>query len=1336
MEIKGLNSNPYKDLIPSGFWADAKNIVIEKDNSVTTEYGFSNILNLNEGDVVIGKVEQHTKFYLFITNIITGIDSILEVNIPHETPIVDVIISSQYLNFNPSKPIFAKIITNYKNETIIIWTDNFNPVRFINVNVNEIGLNVSKEFNNPSDVDLLLHYVAFESGKVDLIDVEDTGGNLKSGIYQVAFKYITYDGIESNVVDISQPIHIESSLLKGSTYSYTGCEPNEITSKQIKLQLSSLDTKYKKVAIYIIFTANGVTQTCLYANVKIPNIDYIFTISDLSLVDFSTTNELLIPAISMDKVECLTLHQSNVVYGNVSTFQESNFQSVANNTKIKWVKENVSITNIEKAISLTTNKNSYKDNKKTFYLKSFKAGEVYAFYIAFKFKDGNYSSAYHIPGNDLEIGDDDIVTNSAAVKLSPNDILKYQIFNTSKSDGTMGKFINKNEYYDSNLGLNGNVRHHRFPDISSLTSYGHKFLNTLYGGSNDNKFIFSPSFSGSTYSVTSSNTNNTAGTTTYNTYDNRLYMIYTANQSQWVNLESRASLDITGNTTDQESQIQIFKFKNNVGDQFLNKENFDSFFGHDKVVLTDIVTTIKLEPTEKLCISIDINPSISSVTLSGLFTGSCYVNKQNPEMTYAVSLGIEVYDVNIPNSLKDKIIGWEIFYAKRNASNSTIAAQDVIKDYRSLHNSYNNAYNRAYSFDLNLIKPLNPDYIKSELYVGFSNSISNTSYIKPSIVENTNYYQSYGDVVSKISEGEYIPAGTFRDVFFINSNDTSAHFSFKQEDSIAKLSSTDKDFYLVNFCYLKEDCYFNYENQELVSTGVLVDKDINTSVIYGGDTYICYQGVVSGELDANWGTPTFDINITSKLFAVESISNIYLRYEGKEWYQKFYPKTYIGNVSIPSGADASLLNGNYVDYKVESHKSLLEKITIPFNYDNYLADNKLSAFRFYISESMQKESSKYYFRTIKANSYFIMPNKEKGEITNLATMNNTLLIHQRYSLYIASIKDKMITVNEEIYLGVGNLLDRNPENVDVDELGFAGCVTKFAAIVTKYGYLFADKESRKIYLFNGKLVDLSNSVKELLVDFFDYFISITDNPYYLNGCTMVFDSKYNRFLITKIERTTTINTLRSSTLSYCLERNIWVSRHDYLPVCCVNNKKGLFLVDNESKKIYKANNLSLSAVYFRNLSYPQYIDYIINYNNSTSSMLHTVGFNTETFDLKDNSIKFYETFSSIAVYNLYQCTGYIDLKNVINLSTNENSTRNLDYLFKVNNLRDVVKNPSLGFLTSTHLFKDSNLKERGLSFDKSRIFSKFVAIRLLNKQSKIKITLLDLRCLADLTNHK
>ena len=1336
MELKGLNSNPYKDLVPSGSWLDARNIVIEKDNSVTTENGFIELLSLSPNDVVIGKAEQSTKFYYFIVNTVTGISSIIEINIPLNTPIVDTIISSQYLNFNVNHPILAKVTANYKNETILIWTDNYNPVRFLNADVDEVGLSPSKEFLNPSNVDLLLHYVAFDSGKIDLLDVEDTGGNLESGIYQVAFKYLTFDGIESNVVDISPPIHIEKSLLSDSTFSYTGCEPSTITSKQIKLQLSRLDLKYKKVAIYLFYTSNGITKSCLYSNVKIPNPDYQFVISDLSLVDFSTLNEILVPSISISKANCLTLYQANVVYGNVSTFQESNFQSVANNTKIKWIKEDVTITNIEKAISLTTNHHSYKDNKKTFYLKSFKAGEVYAFYIAFKFKDGNYSSAYHIPGNDLEIGDNDVITLDTVKKLSSNPVNKYQVFDTSKSDGTMGKFINKNEFYDTNLGLTGNVRHHRFPDINTLQGYGHKFLNTLYGGSYNNRFIFSPSYTSGSYSVTATNSNNTVGTTTYVTFDNRLYMIYTAIQSQWINLESRAALNITNNTTDQESQIHIFKFKNRVGDQFLNKDNLDSFFGYDKVILTDVISTVKLEPTECLCIAVDINPNISTVTLTGSFTGSCHVGVQNPEMTYAVPLGIEVSNVFIPNTLKKDIIGWEIFYAKRNAANSTIAAQDVIKDYRSLHNSYNNAYNRAYSFDLLTFKPLNPDYIKSELYIGFSNASSNTNYLKPTIVENPAYYQNYTTAVSKITDGEYVSANTFRDVFFINSNDTSNHFSFKQSDSIAKLGSDDKDFYLVNFCYLKEDCYFDFSQQELISTGICVDKDLSVSKIYGGDTYICYQGIVSGELDADWGSTIFNTKITSKLFAVESTSNIYLRYEGKEWYQKFYPKTYSGNVTIPSGADAGLLNGNYSEYKSESHKPLLEKIAVVFNYNNYLADNKLSDFKFYISESMQKESSKYYFRIIKANSYFIMQNKEKGAITNLATMNNTLLIHQRYSLYIAAIKDRIVTLNEEIYLGVGNLLDRNPENVDIDDLGFAGCITKFAAIVTKYGYLFADKESYKVYLFNGKLIDISTSIKEYLREFFDYSISITDNPFFLNGCTMSFDSKYNRLLLTKIVKNTSINYDKSDTLSYCLERNIWVSKHDYLPACYVNNKKGLFLMDNVSGKVYQANNPLLTAEYFLNKKYPQYIDYVVNYDNANSYMLHTIAFNTECFNLKKNTIEFYETFNKIAIYNLYQCTNYIDVKKVLNLSTNENTSRNLDYLFKINNLRDLVINPKLGFLTSTHLFKDSNLKKIGLSFDKSRIFSKFVAVRLFNNNKDLKITLLDVKGLADKSLHK
>ena len=66
------------------------------------------------------------------------------------------------------------------------------------------------------------------------------------------------------------------------------------------------------MAIYLFYTSNGITKSCLYSNVKIPNPDYQFVISDLSLVDFSTLNEILVPNISISKANCLTLHQASI----------------------------------------------------------------------------------------------------------------------------------------------------------------------------------------------------------------------------------------------------------------------------------------------------------------------------------------------------------------------------------------------------------------------------------------------------------------------------------------------------------------------------------------------------------------------------------------------------------------------------------------------------------------------------------------------------------------------------------------------------------------------------------------------------------------------------------------------------------------------------------------------------------------------------------------------------------------------------------------------------------------------------------------------------------------
>ena len=182
-----------------------------------------------------------------------------------------------------------------------------------------------------------------------------------------------------------------------------------------------------------------------------------------------------------------------------------------------------SYSNLLKDIQQDSSGNSrkgYRDPKYSFKKKSYRRGEVYAFYISFVLNDGTETYAYHIPGRKCETIYDDSKNNPLGINKSfvPEDIILkecdslayanssvhfqatgiwkdellasnpnlfvYQVADTHEAAGkTTGYWENRNEFYpistdfmgfdinvsghvfsDSNLNIiNQNVRHHKMP---------------------------------------------------------------------------------------------------------------------------------------------------------------------------------------------------------------------------------------------------------------------------------------------------------------------------------------------------------------------------------------------------------------------------------------------------------------------------------------------------------------------------------------------------------------------------------------------------------------------------------------------------------------------------------------------------------------------------------------------------------------------------------------------------------------------------------------------------------------------------------------------------------
>lgn len=393
-------------------------------------------------------------------------------------------------------------------------------------------------------------------------------------------------------------------------------------------------------------------------------------------------------------------------------------------------------------------------------------------------------------------------------------------------------------------------------------------------------------------------------------------------------------------------------------------------------------------------------------------------------------------------------------------------------------------------------------------------------------------------------------------------------------------------------------------------------------------------------------------------------------------------------------------------------------------------------------------------RSFLVSNYYDMPN-DKGEIIALRGSNKVLYIQQEFALFAASVKDTLKGQgSEDVYLGRGDIFDREPLEIIPDDKGYIGSTSQFACIIFKGGLVTIDSLKGKIFIISQGVNEVSalgmrdyfyeNS--QIGLDIFEYKEDgITkvapDNPYLSVGYITSYDEEYNRLIITKRkyilnkEADTRLYTSdgqfftlietgelidftndlffinKSKTFSLELkEQGIWTCEHDYFPNNLYYNNEGLFSVINNlnlyTSKIFKHNDETVKGLYYNN-KFESYVDLIFNTENQVSKIYKSLQWITEVINQQGKQLR-NKTISSIVVYNYDQCTGKIDLEN-----KQFELIRDSQYTWKFNKIRDIVIDKNSPIINENGDIIETNLDNNKSFFEKRNFISKFVVVRLI-----------------------
>lgn len=380
------------------------------------------------------------------------------------------------LNFHIAHQIQAVYRLRRGCERTIYFTDDYNKPRYYNFDKPEefkTGANwKGKKFN------LFKEYNKVP--KFETITVENSGGNLEPGTYNIAIQYLD-EGLNptewittSPIINIYNDSTTENFLnIRGSINSESDYLDFPTTSKSIRVSFSNLDENFMFYRLAFVEASNGVG---LINKVKlsevIPTTKNFFLYTGTNAASEGTKEEIAFFNEVVEKAQSIEQIENRLVLGNTEGKQVNfcKLQKYASKIKADCFSQPVIMNNIHDPRSPKNPTVHFGDG--LIGGVGYMPGEIYSFGIVYVFEDGSISPVYHIPGKSPNVDEQSIFSPEVDAN-GKNIVFPMSTNNQSKSN----RYIDNSNCGTENIwGLdsegvtlqNRYVRHHRFPYRSEI----------------------------------------------------------------------------------------------------------------------------------------------------------------------------------------------------------------------------------------------------------------------------------------------------------------------------------------------------------------------------------------------------------------------------------------------------------------------------------------------------------------------------------------------------------------------------------------------------------------------------------------------------------------------------------------------------------------------------------------------------------------------------------------------------------------------------------------------------------------------------------------------------
>jgi hypothetical protein len=710
-------------------------------------------------------------------------------------------------------------------------------------------------------------------------------------------------------------------------------------------------------------------------------------------------------------------------------------------------------------------------------------------------------------------------------------------------------------------------------------------------------------------------------------------------------------------------------------------------------------------------------------------------NTQNPEVLNK-AIGLYIRDINIPADILPEIQGYVIGYATKDTNNISVLGYSAItpdsmyglsgygKNYIrfndinlvqskiQIDNCYLKVVARASTnitdkecitpnqnvYDINRVTCTLPSVYKVDTiqYAPYDNSATvpsnkgreKTLFLKPSRI----YNQSS---ITKDSNGEIVDPGTndsitYKYLDFGNicskNSDLYAPFTSQKIALVDNIKPVNKNVYsygcfgLYGFdAFISKRCELQYRGDQSLDIEKVDDNSVYKRA--NGDNDYNSASVINVYRFASY-------NIVNYLAREMDIENLYkLEYSRRNWLNILVEGLqYKANFNInPSEDDGITYNYKY------NYVNNLKVIPIYDTYSKFV--DKLPN-RIYRSNKQSKESLSLGWRNVSALSYYEI-GKNKGSIANLVSFDNVLIIHTKYSIFLAKLKDKINYNQDEVYLGQADIFDREPLELHTSNDANLGLQSHIGTGINNLGYCFYNPYHKKIYVYSNQgLLELNTTDCNEYIDL-KFNTTESSNSFYDNIVIFGYDNANKRLIITNKSSSTPV------TLSYYPQLQSYLSKHSYIPTYMYENKNGINLISPDGNSIYRLNEGDYGS-YFGQTN-DSYVDVLLNTPMSMKQL------QSLSFVSSDNNA---QLIDKILIYTQNQVSKeYIMLE--FNTVTDWDKIRYVDGRWFYNNIRDFSSNDIIQNIIDDFELNMNTINEDKLWYELSMFQNNYFIVRII-----------------------